>query len=367
MRRVQEFLDTQHSLGAKGKQHYIWGVKAFDRLGGCEFEDVYLDSKVIHSVLAKLEQEKKPSSWNLYLGVYKRYAKWLFDEQDQDCPKVWRSIKFKPIDHEEVLKNSWLTEEEFRNILEVVDHPRDKALYAVIIEGALRVGEVLGLRLRDCKPVRFGEHPGYEICVSGKTGTSSFPMVQLAPLLTQWINLHPQKHDPEANLWIAKRANAAWGSRYRPLKEGVVNWQFKRHCKEAGINRSVHIHMLRHSKITWSAANTAVGLSDEMAKKCFRWKKSSRMYSRYVHMGGLDSKKALLALQGIKVEADNKPSVLAQFKCLGCGELNAVGALYCTRCGLVLDAEQARRIIDKQKLQDEIMRKLMKMQDSDSV
>ena len=256
----------------------------------------------------------------------------MHDPDDLSCPKIWKGIKFKPIDHEEHLKDAWFTQEEFRRIIEVVDYQRDKALYACIIEGALRVGEALGLRIRDCKPTRYGSTPGYDVTVSGKTGTSSFPMVMLAPLLTQWLNVHPQKHNPEAYLWIAKQNNPAWGERYRPLKQGAINYSFKRYCKEAGITRNVHIHMLRHSKITWSAANTEVGLSDEMAKKCFRWKKSSRMYSRYVHMGGLDSKKALLALQGIRQESEKTLQVLSQVKCLGCGELNAVGVLYCPKC-----------------------------------
>lgn len=371
MRRVDEFLNTQHSLGPKGKLNYIWGIRAFDRVsGGPEFEDAYLNSKIVHQVLNRLEngyyingelkeKAKSANTWNLYLGVYKRYAKWLSDPDDLDCPKLWKKIRFKPIDHEEQLKDAWLTQTEFRRIIEVVDYQRDKALYACIIEGALRVGEALGLRIRDCKPTRYGNIPGYDITVTGKTGTSSFPMVMLAPLLTQWLNVHPQKHNPEAYLWIAKQNNPAWGERYRPLKQGAINYNFKRHCKEAGIVRSVHIHMLRHSKITWSAANTEVGLSDEMAKKCFRWKKSSRMYSRYVHMGGLDSKKALLALQGIKQDTDRPLEVLTQTKCLGCGELNAVGVLYCPRCGLVLDAEQAKRIVAEKEMMDRIMRKFL--------
>jgi integrase len=361
MRRVEEFLNTQHSIGSKGKQSYRWGIKAFDRLANAEFEDVYLDTKVIHKTLTDLENEKEPTSWNLYLGVYKRYAKWLYDPDDMEPPKAWKRIKFKPIDHEALLKDDWVTQEEFRRILDVVDYQRDKALYACIIEGALRIGEALGLRIRDCKSVRYGNTPGFDITVSGKTGTSSFPMVMLAPLLTQWLNVHPSKHDPEAYLWIAKRDNPYHGSRYRPLKQGAVNWQFKRYCKEAGITRNCHIHMLRSSKITWSAANLDVGLSDEMAKKCFRWKKSSRMYSHYVRAGGLDSKKAFLALQGIKEETDKPLNILSEVKCLGCGAMNPVSLLYCPNCGMVLNEEQARRLVAREQMLDKILKAAEKL------
>ena len=83
------------------------------------------------------------------------------------------------------------------------------------------------------------------------------------------------------------------------------------------------------------------------------------MYSRYVHMGGLDSKKAMLALQGIRETHDKTPEVLAQTKCLGCGELNAVGTLYCPKCGLVLDPEQAKRIVAEKDMMDRLMKKFM--------
>jgi hypothetical protein len=183
----------------------------------------------------------------------------------------------------------------------------------------------------------------------------------LAPLLTQWLNVHPSKHDPEAYLWIAKRDNPYHGSRYRPLKQGAVNWQFKRYCKEAGITRNCHIHMLRSSKITWSAANLDVGLSDEMAKKCFRWKKSSRMYSHYVRAGGLDSKKAFLALQGIKEETDKPLNILSEVKCLGCGAMNPVSLLYCPNCGMVLNEEQARRLVAREQMLDKILKAAEKL------
>ena len=120
--------------------------------------------------------------------------------------------------------------------------------------------------------------------------------------------------------------------------------------------------MLRHSKITWTAGNTEVGVSDEMAKKMFRWKKSSRMYSRYVHMQGLDSKGAYLALAGVKQETKCKPKILAPLKCLGCGEINSAGSLYCSRCGLVLNEEQAQRLIAERRKLDRLMEKVLAME-----
>ena len=130
--------------------------------------------------------------------MYKRYAKWLYDPDDELAPKFWRKIKPKKIDWEKKLKDKWLTKKQFYKLLDVVDYARDKALFSVAVEGALRSGELLGLRIKDVQQTSYG----YDITVSGKTGTSTFLVVLFAPLLTQWLNLHPLKHDNDAPLWV---------------------------------------------------------------------------------------------------------------------------------------------------------------------
>ncbi len=81
-------------------------------------------------------------------------------------------------------------------MLDVVDYARDKAIYGTAIEGGLRRGELLSLGLKDFVKTSYG----YDVTVSGKTGSSTFPVVLFAPLLTQWLNLHPYKNNKEAYL-----------------------------------------------------------------------------------------------------------------------------------------------------------------------
>jgi integrase/recombinase XerD len=353
MKCLNDFLSTQHSLSESAKNSYRSAILAFDRVSGKEFEDAYLDSTIVHDALTKLLSEYKDESWNHYLTCLKRYAKWLSDPDDEVCPKLWRKIKPLQIDTEKKLKDKWLTEEEFRRLLDVVDSSRDRAMFGVCLEGALRVGELIGLKVRDCKPASYG----FDVTVSGKTGSGSFPVVLFAPLLRQWLNVHPCKNDVDAPLWPRRIGNG-----FTALKKGAVEYNFIKYAVRAGINRHVSVHVLRHTKITWTAKDNRVGVSDEMAKKMFRWKKSSRMYGRYTHLFGVDSTKTFLALAGVKENIEEKPSVLVRSKCLNCGEMNSADALYCFRCGSVLDMEQAKRIVAKREMRDYLFKRFREEQ-----
>jgi integrase len=352
MKNLGKFLNTQHSLSKSSKQSYYAAILAFDRLSGVEFEDGFLDQALVHEALSRLQGEYAKQTWNHYVVCLKRYAKWLSDPEDESIPKFWKKIKPLPVDTEELLKDKWLTEEEFSRILEVTDSTRDRAMFGVCLEGALRAGELLGLKVRD---VKANPHYGFDVVVSGKTGSGSFPVVLFAPLLKQWLNIHPCKNDVDAPLWLRR---GTFGG-YQPLKTGALDYNFNKYAVRAKINRHVSIHILRHTKITWTAKSNVTGVSDEMAKKMFRWKQSSRMYSRYTHLHGSDSTKTYLALAGVVESKDEKHSVLVRRKCLNCSEENSPDAMYCFRCGCVLDEEQAQRIVGERQLMLDFMKRFM--------
>ncbi|MCW3997044.1 MAG: site-specific integrase [Candidatus Bathyarchaeota archaeon] len=358
MSKIEEFLKTQHSLSKTSIRNYRIAIRKFERLAKSKFEDAYLDKDKVHEVLNLISQENSDSSWNLYLVLYKRFARWLNDPEDEYTPRFWKKIKPKKIDWEKKLKNKWLTKKEFYKLLDVIDLPRDKALFGVAVEGALRVGEILQLRIRDVQRTSYG----YDVTVSGKTGSSSFPVVLFAPLLTQWLNHHPFKNDPESPLWIRRREGNSNFKDNRLHEMGVYSLT-KKYARRAGL-RPISFHWLRHTKITWTAKNKKVRISDEMAKKMFRWSKNSNMFSRYTHLHGTDSKDSFLALAGVKTEQEEEgPTALDPKKCLNCGEVNSATMIYCGRCGTTLDEEESKRQVAKQRLIDEMIKAFQERSD----
>lgn len=362
MRDFQAFLDSQHNITEGTKRGYKLSIRRFTEIAKQPFEECYLTHDVVHRVLSELDNQLEPSTFNLWLQRYQRLAKWLSDIDDDVCPKLWHKIDFKKIDWNKRLEGKCLSEDEIYRLLDVIDHPRDKAFFAVGYEAGLRPGELLGMNIKNCKTASWG----FTIFVSGKTGSRSVPIVLFAPLLRVWLNCHPQKHNPDAPLWIQRTKGDAY--EFERVTYGTMNrYHFKQYCRKAKIFRlkdgknAVSLHYLRHSKVTSVAKNRKVHISIKQANDMFGWTPNSPMYLHYSRIAGRDSENAFLELAGVKdIEHPEQHSVLLRKKCLGCGEQNSPEALYCYHCGVVLDETQAKAVIEKQRLTEELMKRLLK-------
>jgi integrase len=355
------FLDSQHSLNEGTKKGYLLSVRRFQEIALKSFEECYLTHDVVHKVLAVLDEQLEDSTWNLWLQRYQRLAKWLSDVDDEETPKLWRKIEPKKIDWNKKLKDKHFSEDEVLRLLDVTDNPRDKAFFAVGADGGLRPGELLGMNVGDCKPQSYG----FDITVSGKTGTRVVQIVWSASVLRYWLNHHPLKHDRDAPLWIQR---SSYG--FERISYSAMNkYHLKRYCKRAGIYRwktvrdkktglpkqinAVSLHYLRHTSATWTAKSKKVHVSVATANEIYGWTAKSPMFLRYMHMSGKDSKSARLALAGIKEETEEGPSVLAQTKCLNCGELNGAGSMFCAGCGYPLSKDAALELLERKRMDDD--------------
>jgi len=341
--RLEVFLSTLHNVSLERKKYYRYAVCAFEKESGLRFEDVFNDVDKVHVGLAALDGVVNDSTWNAILSVLKKYAAWLNDPVELERPRFWKNIREKKIDWDERLKGKHLSEGEFWQILNAVDHPRDKAMLCVGVAGGLRPGELLGLRVGDVK----ASSAGFMVTVSGKTGTRTFAMSLFAPALLLWLQHHPKRDDFDAPLWV--RLKAGVKGLWEPLGYDGADRNFKRFARRAGVAKKVSLHWLRHTKVTWTFRRKDVRVSDDMARKMFGWTKNSSMPARYSHLTGADTVDAFLALDGVKevTRKIEEPSCLAPKKCLGCGEVNIFDALFCRKCGLPLSVEEAERILER--------------------
>jgi integrase len=335
-------------MSTSRKNSYQKSMLLFEKAAGAPFEEIYLDRKKINDILASLSKPPislEDSTWNLCLGVYKRYAKWLHDQDDIDCPKVWRRIKSKRIDWEGKLKSKWLTEAEFLKLLDVIDDLCFKALFCTTVAGACRAGEVLGCKVGDVK-ISGAE---CKVTVTGKTGTRTFVMNHFAPILIQWLNFHPFKHDDAAPLWTRNRIRCDY-SLNMGRQRNFVNTKLARYCKQAGIKKPVSMHWLRHSKVTWTA-RSKLRVNDKVANAMFGWRDDSSMYNRYTHLMATDTEDTFRLLDGVEPseKVEDRGKILQRLKCFGCNELNLAGSLYCFRCGLPLTGEAAEEKVAKER------------------
>ena len=118
-----------------------------------------------------------------YNSTLKKFFKWLNPSLDLNWLRTWVKMKDRKLP-EEILTNE--------NILEMIKachNVRDKAIISVLYESGARVGEFLGIRIKN---VQFDKY-GAVIVVHGKNGWRRIRLVSSVPHLSNWIEHIPLK------------------------------------------------------------------------------------------------------------------------------------------------------------------------------
>jgi integrase len=162
-------------------------------------------------------------------------------------------------------------------MISTADSPMVRAFIALENEIGARPSEILGLRIKD---VAFD---GNDVFVSlhGKTGSRTIYIIKSVSLLSQWLNVHPKKDDPQAPLWV-NRSNYGrfnrWG--YRACSKELV-----RLAERAGVKKNVTIYLFRHSAATRDAR---LGFTESQLCLKYGWVIGSRVPSVYLHLTASD-------------------------------------------------------------------------------
>lgn len=314
------------------------------KLFGKPFSQVIKDD--MFSFVQEIE-ERNYSDWTKrdYKIVIKRFFKWL--RKSEDYPEEVRWIKAK-IRKNNMLPEELLTEDEVKKMAEAASNPRDRALVLVLYESGCRIGEILSLKIKN---VQFDDH-GAQLIVNGKTGSRRVRILFSQAELASWINIHPLRNDLDAPLWITLGTNS---------RNSILNYRtaceiLKETAKRAGIKKRIYPHLFRHSRATFLANH----LTEAQMKQYFGWVQGSNMAATYVHLSGRDVDSALLKLQGIKVDEDNKESKLKVVVCPRCDEKNSSTSKFCCRCGSPLDASTAEQIDEYKSKAERLMNELIK-------
>lgn len=207
---------------------------------------------------------------------------------------------------------------------------RDKAFISVLYESGCRIGEMLTLRI---KHVMFDEY-GCVINVFGKTGSRRIRLVSSVPLLSQYMQNHPFKDDPDNLLWT-KIDN-------KPMTYSCSRKILAEVSKRGNIKKKVNPHAFRHARAT----HLANQLTEAQMKEYFGWTQSSNMASIYVHLSGRDVDDAILRIHGVKNDDKDKQKEIETKKCSRCDEINSFDSKYCRRCGSSLNERDAIKIAD---------------------
>ena len=116
--------------------------------------------------------------------------------------------------------------------------------------------------------------------------------------------------------------------------------KIKNIAKKADVNKKITPHLFRHSRAT----HLATVLTEAQMSEYFGWVQGSRMAAIYVHLSGRDTDNKMLEIYGLKREEKEKEEELKPKECPRCKYINSPTDRFCSRCGAVLDEEEAVKI-----------------------
>jgi len=235
------------------------------------------------------------------------------------------------------------TDEEVQKILAVcADSSRDKAMISVHAEAGTRIGELLGMKIKDFTI----DKNGGMIKVDGKTGVRPIRIVKSVPYLTRWLNDHPNKDDHENPLWVYIHASDTFG---KPINYAGFNSILQKRVRQAGITKRISSHLFRHKEIT----DLANKLTESESRMRHGWEKTSLMPSKYTHLNQEDLDDKMLVIMGVNTEKQKEDELR---ECVYCKIRYPVETRFCDTCSRPLDVADA---IQMEKEQEERTRALI--------
>jgi integrase len=307
------------TLGRVGK--YLTDLRKASELLGIKFKDAKEED--IRKIITVYDGNENYSPWSkrdFKIAIRKFYT-WLRGAKEYPPEVAWLKV-YQRIRSQKT-HDDILTEDEVKRLVECSPRVKDRAFIATLYESGCRIGEIVHMRI---KQVKLDEY-GAQLFVTGKTGFRRVRVVACVPFLTEWLNRHPLKDDPDAFLWP--------NCRFGPFSYNGISGILRRLAPKAGIKKKVNPHNFRHSRATHLANH----LTEAQMKEHFGWAQDSKMAAIYVHLSGRDLDNALLKVYGMENKEEKKESVFKPRKCSRCDLVNQSTNQYCSKCGFPLNDE----------------------------
>jgi integrase len=306
----------------------------------------------LKQAVLKIDSREDYSVWtrHSYKTILKKFYKWFVFGDSYlsrlEQPEIigWMRVSVSEKEKPRVQASDILTEAEIDKLIEVAEHPRDKAFISMLYELGARIGEIGGLAIRDISRDEYS----FIIDLSGKTGHRTPRIVVSDSYLSTWLNAHPLKNNPNAPLWIMLGdRNKNERMRYGAFRALVLRLKDK-----AKIKKRIYPHLFRHTRVTHLLINKQI--NESQAKVYFGWVPSSNMLSEYSHLVSRDVNEMMLEMHGIKRPDGEKQEPKVR-QCPRCKDINPKDHLFCKKCGSVLDVKTAMALDTKRQGYDSMI------------
>lgn len=247
-----------------------------------------------------------------------------------------------PVDPEDMLDR-----DEIQQVRDAIGNPRNRAIFELLLNTGQRREAIRTLRLKDIDLAegRYRLNPNVE-GLKGATKRNGYrPLLGAKGPLRNWLEYHPAADEPEAYV-ITQRPSWSAVEPHEPVSGETIRKVMQNIKGEAGIEKPMHPHMMRHNFVTM--AKRDYEMADDTIKYLIGHSEASTvMESTYSHLSDADYIKKAEESFGIREPDDESP--LTPEACQVCGEPLQKNAKACPRCGTVYtpDAKAAKDDIDE--------------------
>lgn len=293
---------------------------------------VEMDHDDVNALLFELRHEHDLSEGTL--RNYRKALRQLFKHRNEEW---WEDIEIgaSPSASRTVEPSELLDDEEIDAMFDAARNPRDKAIMALMLDTALRIGAIASLRIKDLSLTpKAGELTiNQEGPTKGANGT--VPITWSRSHLVNWLEVHPRRDDPDAALiHVLPPIDDDVGD--GALQTPVLRKRLYRLADDAGLERErVKPHRWRKTAIAEWALE---GFSDQQIKHRATWAQDSDQFKRYAPFRDQEMNDEILAQYGLANGGVSGPSLDS---CPQCGASVRDDSTFCSQCGTSLSQAAA--------------------------
>jgi len=237
--------------------------------------------------------------------------------------------------------------DEVEAMRDVIDNPRDRCLFELLIFTGQRIRVLQTLRVKDVDTDEgvFWINEDVDGTKGAESNGKKRPLLGAKRAVYDWLQYHPTK-DPEDHL-ITIRPSANRGTPGDSLHQSTINRILKGIAEDAGVadRKNVHAHLFRHYFVT--VAKRDYGLDNDTIKHLVGQQPDSKiMETTYSHLSDDDYIQKAGEAFGTREPEDE--GSLTPTICPTCSEQLAPNAKACPACGNVFapDAKQVKDQIE---------------------
>jgi integrase/recombinase XerC len=231
--RFKQYLQNRYPDRTTAK-HYMSDLSIWSRFVNNKPPQA-IDSKLIGAfVQAQCKQGLRASTINRRLSAISSFYTFLISESEDDSlrnPVIWKRHSIRQGHH---LPRD-INDETIHQLMTVIEHPRDRAMFELMLGAGLRVGEVVTLQLDDIHPIDATGLVRLRVCGKGDKERIAWLTRESYRFLEQWLQERPESD--QTTLFLNQRG--------QPLSVAGVQYRLKQYCQKAGIK--ITCHQLRHT------------------------------------------------------------------------------------------------------------------------